>query len=58
MNEDRLADYLDQMLAAANDACGFVEGMSRDEFLSDKRTQQAVVMEAYPVDSGSAICCV
>ena len=34
MNEDRLADYLDQMLAAANDACGFVEGMSRDEFLS------------------------
>jgi uncharacterized protein with HEPN domain len=44
MNGDRFADYLDHMLAAATDACAFVNGMSRDEFLADKRTQQAVVM--------------
>jgi uncharacterized protein with HEPN domain len=32
------------MLAATTDAMTFIEGMSRDEFLADKKTQQAVVM--------------
>ncbi len=54
MNEDRLVDYLDQMLAAASDACGFAEGMSRDEFLSDKRTQQAVVMSLVIIGEAAA----
>lgn len=44
MNESRLADYLDHMRQAASDACGFVEGLSKEEFLADKRTQQAVIM--------------
>jgi uncharacterized protein with HEPN domain len=44
MNENRLADYLDHMRQAATDACGFVEGVSKREFLADKRTQQAVIM--------------
>lgn len=44
MNEDRLADYLDHMRQAATDARGFVEGLSKDDFLADKRTQQAVIM--------------
>lgn len=44
MNENRLADYLDHMRQAARDARGFVEGLSKDDFLADKRTQQAVVM--------------
>lgn len=44
MNENRLQDYLQHMQQAAADAVGFVEGMSRDDFLADKRTQQAVVM--------------
>jgi uncharacterized protein with HEPN domain len=39
-----LGDYLDQIWTAANDARGFVEGMSKEDFLADKRTQQAVVM--------------
>ncbi len=26
------------------DACSFVEGLSKDDFLADKRTQQAVIM--------------
>ena len=34
MNENRLPDYLQHMRQAAADAVGFVEGMSRDEFLA------------------------
>ena len=44
MSEGRLRDNLDHMRQAARDACQFVEGMSKEEFLRDKRTQQAVVM--------------
>ncbi len=44
MNENRLLDYLDHMQQAATDACGFVEGLGKDDFLEDKRTQQAVIM--------------
>ena len=44
MNELRLCDYLDHVQQAATDACSFVEGLSKDDFLADKRTQQAVVM--------------
>jgi len=42
--DHRLPDYLEQMEQAASDALSFVEGMSKDEFLVDKRTQQAVTM--------------
>jgi uncharacterized protein with HEPN domain len=44
MNENRLADYLDHMRQAATDACNFVEGLSKEDFLADRRTQQAVIM--------------
>ncbi len=44
MNELRLDDYLDHLQQAATDACSFVEGLSKDDFLADKRTQQAIVM--------------
>jgi uncharacterized protein with HEPN domain len=44
MNENRLTDYLDHMRQAAADARTFVEGMSQEDFLADKRTQQAVIM--------------
>jgi uncharacterized protein with HEPN domain len=44
MSENRLPDYLDHMQQAAIDACGFVEGMGKDDFLADRRTQQAVIM--------------
>jgi uncharacterized protein with HEPN domain len=30
--------------SAAFDACSFVEGSGKEEFLADKRTQQAVIM--------------
>ena len=44
MNAGRLADYLHHMQQAAQDACVFVEGLEKADFLSDKRTQQAVIM--------------
>jgi uncharacterized protein with HEPN domain len=44
MNENRLPDYLDHMQQAATDACDFVEGLAKEDFLKDKRTQQAVIM--------------
>ncbi len=44
MNENRLDDYLEHMQQAAKDACVFVEGLGKVDFLEDKRTQQAVIM--------------
>ena len=44
MREARLADYLDHVRQAAADACRFIEGLSKEDFLADKRTQQAVIM--------------
>lgn len=44
MSEIRLPDYIDHIHQAATDACSFVEGLSKDDFLEDKRTQQAVIM--------------
>ncbi len=44
MNENRLPDYLEHMQQAAKDACSFVDGLGKDDFLADKRTQQAVIM--------------
>lgn len=44
MNENRLPDYLDHIQQAAIDAHSFVEGLAKEDFLTDKRTQQAVIM--------------
>jgi uncharacterized protein with HEPN domain len=44
MSETRLPDYLDHMREAATNARNFVEGMKKEDFLADKRTQQAVIM--------------
>lgn len=44
MSENRLPDYVDHMQQAATDACSFVEGLTKEDFLNDKRTQQAVIM--------------
>jgi uncharacterized protein with HEPN domain len=50
----RLGDYIDQMLTAAKDARRFVDGMSKEDFLADKRTQQAVVMSLVIVSEAAA----
>ena len=42
--KDRLPDYLDHIRQAATDAQDFIEGLDKADFLADKRTQQAVIM--------------
>ncbi len=44
MTENRLPDYLDHIIEAATLACTYVEGISKEDFLADKRTQQAVIL--------------
>lgn len=44
MSENRRSGYLDHIQQAATDACGFVEGLVKDDFLEDSRTQQAVII--------------
>ncbi len=44
MNEYRLPNYLRHMREAATNAHNFVDGMKREDFLADKRAQQAVIM--------------
>lgn len=41
---DRLRLYLHQMQTAASEACRFIDGMDRDEFLKDVLVQRAVGM--------------
>ena len=41
MNENRLPDYLDHIQLAATDARSFIEGLTKDDFLADRRSQQA-----------------
>lgn len=48
----RLPDYLDHIQQAAADARSFVEGLAKDDFLAEKRTQQAVIMS--PIIIGGA----
>lgn len=49
MSENRLLDYLDHIQQAATDARSFVEGMTKDDFLADKRTQQAIIPVSHRV---------
>ena len=39
MNENRQSDYLEHIRQAATDACTFVEGQRKEDFVVDKRTQ-------------------
>ena len=40
----QLPDYLDHMLEAARLACSYVEGIKKTDFMADRRTQQAVIL--------------
>jgi len=44
MTHNRSPDYLGHIRQAAADACSFVEGLNKEGFLADKRTQSAVIM--------------
>ena len=42
--EDRLTVYLGHILDAARDALIYTEGMTKEDFQSDRRTQQAIIL--------------
>jgi uncharacterized protein with HEPN domain len=44
MSESRLAGYLEHMLEAAKLACAYADGLDKSDFLADRRTQQAIIM--------------
>jgi uncharacterized protein with HEPN domain len=45
MSKDyRLPDYLEHIQQAATEACGDVEGMSKEEFLKNKLIQKSVIL--------------
>lgn len=44
MSVNRLPDFLDPILDAAQQARDYVDGMDKAAFLADKRTQQAVIL--------------
>lgn len=43
-SEHRLVDYLDDMVEATRQACAYADGLSKAEFVADRRTQQAVIL--------------
>lgn len=51
---DRLADHLRQMSEGSRDAMAFTDGMDREGFLADLRTQRAVVMSLMIVGEAAA----
>ena len=44
MSDNRLPDYLDHMIEAVRLASSYIEGMSKEDFLEDRRTQQSVIL--------------
>ena len=44
MTLHRTVDYLDHMLEAAQQACSYLDGLEKADFMKDKRTQQAVIL--------------
>lgn len=44
MSKNRLSDYIEHIQQAAGDAYSFTENMTHQEFLKDKKTQQAVIL--------------
>ena len=52
--QSRLGDYLSHMLEAAQLAREYVLGVTRDDFLKDRRTQQAVVLNLMTIGEAAA----
>lgn len=51
----RHTDYLDHMLEAVRLARGFADGLSKDTFLTDKKTQQAVILNILVIGLKNAL---
>ncbi|SEH85920.1 Uncharacterized conserved protein, contains HEPN domain [Rheinheimera pacifica] len=44
MTSERILTYVEQMLESVFLACSYIEGLEKSDFLADKKTQQAVVL--------------
>jgi uncharacterized protein with HEPN domain len=44
MTETRLTDYLAHIEQAAAKACSYVQQLSKQDFIADERTQQAIIL--------------
>lgn len=53
MSDDRLIEHLGHMRRAASDALVYIEGYELEDFLADRRTQQAVVMNLVIIGEAS-----
>lgn len=54
MSAERVAELLEHMMQSARLALSYVEGMSREDFLADSRTQQAVIMNLIIIGEAAA----
>ena len=54
MSESRLLDYLEHMLEAARLTCAYSEGLDKNDFLADRRTQQAIIMNIIIIGEAAA----
>lgn len=52
--KSRLADYVGHMLEAVQLARGYVRGLERDDFLRDRKTQQAVILNIVVIGEAAA----
>lgn len=52
--QSRLGDYLSHMLEAARLAREYVRGLGKEDFLKDRRTQQAVVLNLMTIGEAAA----
>ena len=54
MSAGTLADYLGHIQQAADNACAYVEGLCKKDFLADRRTQDAVVLSVFIIGEAAA----
>jgi uncharacterized protein with HEPN domain len=53
----RHTDYLGHMLEAVRLARSYTEGLSKDDFIQDKRTQQAIILNLLIIGKGGVEYC-
>lgn len=54
MSAFRAVDFVGHIMQAATQAIRFVEGMSKDDFLADAKTQKAVEMDLVVIGEAAA----
>ena len=52
--ERRHADYVELMRGAATQTLSYVEGIGKDDFLADSKTQDAVIMKLLVIGEWAA----